>query len=97
VSPSKLFYPPSNYLLSSPSYSIPPFHDVANAVGAAIASVSGEVDTIEILEGRKLDDVLGIIKQRAIQNAVDAGADASTTRVVEVTVLPVQVFAISPC
>lgn len=69
---------------------LPPFHSVANAVGAAIANVSGEVDTIEILEGKSLPDTLERIKVEAMAKAVEAGADPQTTRIAEVNVLPVQ-------
>jgi hypothetical protein len=70
---------------------LPKFHEVANAVGAAIASVSGEVDNIEILEGKSLPDTLTRIKQQAIDNAFKSGADRATTRIADVNILPVQV------
>ena len=70
----------------------PKFHEVANAVGAAIASVSGGVDIIEISEGKSLPDTLARIKQQAIDNAVKSGADRATTRIAEVKILPVQVL-----
>jgi hypothetical protein len=70
---------------------LPKFHEVANAVGAAIASVSGGVDIIEILEGKNLPETLARIKQQAIDNAVKSGADRDTTRIADVNVLPVQV------
>lgn len=72
-------------------YSIPKHHEVANAVGAAIASVSGEVDTIEILQGRSLTETLERIKQRAIEEAVRTGAVRGSVGVVDVNILPVQV------
>ncbi|KAG7087259.1 hypothetical protein E1B28_013239 [Marasmius oreades] len=68
----------------------PPFHSVANAVGAAIANVSGEVDTIEVLQGKSLPDVLERMKAEAKVKCVEAGAKAETVQVVEVQVLPVQ-------
>ena len=64
---------------------------MANAVGAAIANVSGGVDTIEILQGKDVSEVLERIKQQAIDNAVKSGADRATTRIADVNVLPVQV------
>ena len=70
---------------------MPEFHEVANAVGAAIAGVSGGVDSIEILEGKNLSETLERIKQQAIENAVKSGADRATTRIADVNVLPVQV------
>lgn len=60
-------------------------------MGAAIASVSGVVDTIEILEGKDLSETLARIKQQAIDNAVNSGADRATTRIADINVLPVQV------
>jgi hypothetical protein len=72
-------------------HSIPPFHSVANAVGAAIANVSGEIDTIEILQGKDLEDTLTRIKGEALVKAVAGGADPTTVRIAEINVLPVQV------
>ncbi|KAF8815023.1 hypothetical protein BYT27DRAFT_7217543 [Phlegmacium glaucopus] len=71
------------------------FHEVANAVRAAIASVSGGVDTIEILQGKSLPETLERIKQQAIDNAVKSGADWATTRVADVNILPVQLLGLS--
>ncbi|KAH8097081.1 hydantoinase/oxoprolinase [Cristinia sonorae] len=68
----------------------PPFYSVANAVGAAMAKVTGEVDTIEILQGRNIHDVIEGFKLKAIENAILAGADKDTIEIVEVTNLPVQ-------
>lgn len=79
---------------------LPKFHEVANAVGAAIASVSGGVDTIEILQGKSLPETLTRIKQQAIDNAVKSGADRATTRIADVNILPVQVtlfLSVSAC
>ena len=70
---------------------MPKFHEVANAVGAAIASVSGEVDTIEILHGKSLQEAIERIKLQAIDDAVKTGADRNSTRIVDVDVLPIQV------
>ncbi|KAJ6577349.1 Hydantoinase/oxoprolinase [Mycena capillaripes] len=69
---------------------IPPFHGVANAVGAAIANVSGDVDTIEILQGQKLPDVLERTKRLAIEKAVAAGAEPNSVSIAEINILPVQ-------
>ncbi|TFK65188.1 DUF917-domain-containing protein [Pluteus cervinus] len=68
----------------------PNYHTVANAVGAAIAGVSGEVDTVEILQGKSLDEALERIKIIAIERAITAGADKGTVRVVEINVFPIQ-------
>ncbi|KAF7797056.1 hypothetical protein EIP86_008248 [Pleurotus ostreatoroseus] len=68
----------------------PPFFGVANAVGAAMAKVAGEVDTIEILQGRAIDDVIDDIKQQAFERAVQSGAKPESVQIVEVNNLPVQ-------
>ena len=53
--------------------------------------VAGEIDTIEILAGRNVHDVIEEIKTQAVAKAVAAGADPSSTRIVEVANIPVQV------
>ncbi|KAJ7671643.1 hydantoinase/oxoprolinase [Mycena polygramma] len=69
---------------------IPPFHSVANAVGAAVANVSGDIDTIEILQGQKLHEVLGRIKTQAITKAIVAGAEEHSVSIADINILPVQ-------
>ncbi|GKZ32180.1 hypothetical protein AbraIFM66950_001360 [Aspergillus brasiliensis] len=69
---------------------LPPHYDSANAVGAAIAKVSGEVDVIEILEGRDEGAVVEAAKQQALQAAIARGADKDDVRVVEVDKIPLQ-------
>ncbi|OKL60014.1 hypothetical protein UA08_04890 [Talaromyces atroroseus] len=69
---------------------IPPHHDSANAVGAAIAKVSGEVDVIEIMENRDERAVLEAAKEQAIQAAIARGADKDDAKVVEVEKIPLQ-------
>lgn len=61
----------------------PEHHDVANAVGAAIAEVSGEVDRIFRLEGGSRDGVVQEAQAEARDRAVQAGADSSTVRDVD--------------
>ncbi|KZT70497.1 hydantoinase [Daedalea quercina L-15889] len=68
----------------------PPHFSVANAVGAAMAKVAGEIDTIELLQGRSIHDVIDNIKTQAIEKAIRAGADPATVKIVEVANLPVQ-------
>lgn len=58
----------------------PPHHEVANAVGAAIAEVSGEVDRIYHMEGRSREFVVSEARAEARQRAIDAGADPSEVR-----------------
>ncbi|KZT70496.1 hypothetical protein DAEQUDRAFT_810662 [Daedalea quercina L-15889] len=73
----------------------PPYFGVANAVGAAMAKgksqlIAGEIDTIEILQGRDIHDVIEGIKQQATEKAIKGGADPATVKIVEVANLPVQ-------
>ncbi|KAK1993709.1 hypothetical protein LX36DRAFT_661250 [Colletotrichum falcatum] len=70
---------------------IRPIHQgAANAVGAAIGKVSGEVDVIEILEGRDEKAVVAAACQKAVDLAVQKGAAAEDVRVVEVSKTPLQ-------
>ncbi|NIA72062.1 hydantoinase/oxoprolinase family protein [Pelagibius litoralis] len=59
---------------------------VANAVGAAIAQVSGETD--RIYRGISREEAILKAKESAIENAIDAGADKDTIQIIEVEDLP---------
>ncbi|QQE80472.1 hydantoinase/oxoprolinase N-terminal domain-containing protein [Alicyclobacillus sp. SO9] len=63
--------------------------DVANAIGAAIAQVSGRVDRIFAMDKKSRDEVLEEAKSIAFAEAIRAGADASTMEVVEVEEVPI--------
>lgn len=63
-----------------------PHQAVANAVGAAIAQVSGEVD--QIFQGLSREEAIGRARSLAAAKAVEAGADRATLTVVEVEDLP---------
>lgn len=69
---------------------IPPHHDSANAVGAAIAKVAGEVDVIEILAERDENAVLEEAKWQAIEAAVTRGADRADAKIVAIDKIPLQ-------
>jgi hypothetical protein len=69
---------------------IPPYHDSANAVGAAIAKVAGEIDSIEILADRDEKVILEEAKRQAIQAAVARGADEADVKIVAVDKIPLQ-------
>ena len=68
----------------------PPHHDCANAIGAAIAQVSGEVDRIYPIDGRThtRDSALAAARDEATGRAIAAGADPATVAIVEVEELP---------
>jgi N-methylhydantoinase A/oxoprolinase/acetone carboxylase beta subunit len=63
--------------------------EVANAVGAAIAQVSGEVDKIFSLAGIKREDAMRLAREEAIQAAVKSGSARESTRLVEIEEIPV--------
>jgi N-methylhydantoinase A/oxoprolinase/acetone carboxylase beta subunit len=68
---------------------IRPHHfDAANAVGAAIASVSGQVDRIFHMGAGGRQAALDEACDEAVQNAVAAGADPGTTAIVEIEEIP---------
>ncbi|KAK5957418.1 hypothetical protein OHC33_001792 [Knufia fluminis] len=68
----------------------PKHHDSANAVGAAIAKIAGDVDIIEVLAGRDEDAVLEQAKQKAIAAAVAGGANEEDVSIAELTKIPLQ-------
>ncbi|HYB40647.1 MAG TPA: hydantoinase/oxoprolinase family protein [Candidatus Methylomirabilis sp.] len=63
-----------------------PHQAVANAVGAAIAQVSGEVD--QIFQDLPRDEAIARARRLAEEKAVSAGADPATLELVEVEDLP---------
>jgi N-methylhydantoinase A/oxoprolinase/acetone carboxylase beta subunit len=66
----------------------PEHFDAANAVGAAIASVSGQVDRIFNMGADGRAAALSEASGEAIQNAVAAGADPGTVQIVEIEEIP---------
>lgn len=66
----------------------PDHFDVANAIGAAIAKVGGELDrVVRITEGNR-DHVLAEAKAEAVARAESAGARSGSVEVVEVDEIP---------
>lgn len=62
----------------------PAHAEVANAIGAAMAEVSGEVDRVYQLDGRTRDDVLDEAMTEARAHAVHAGAAPDAVRDIDV-------------
>jgi N-methylhydantoinase A/oxoprolinase/acetone carboxylase beta subunit len=62
----------------------PEYAAVANAVGAAIAQVGGEVDRIVAYETISREEVMRSVEREATARAVAAGADPRTVRLVDV-------------
>lgn len=61
---------------------------VANAVGAAIAEVSGEVDRVFSLDAIGREEALATARAQATERALAAGADAARIEIVELEEVP---------
>lgn len=72
---------------------LPPFYDVANAVGAAISKVGGLVDNIQGVADQSVTQAMDRAKEMAIQRAVDAGAIRESVIIAEVESYPVSYVA----
>ncbi len=62
----------------------PPNYQYANALGAAIAQISGQIDKIYSLENTSREQVLKTAQKAAVERAVNAGANSDTVEVVEI-------------
>lgn len=62
---------------------------VANAIGAAIAQVSGSVDKIYSFQNRQRESVLDEARQEAIDKAIGAGAKEASISIVEMDEVPI--------
>jgi N-methylhydantoinase A/oxoprolinase/acetone carboxylase beta subunit len=66
----------------------PEHFEVANAVGAAIAQVSGTVDRVFSLADRSREDALEEARKTAFEEAVRAGAHEDSLEIVEIEEVP---------
>lgn len=66
----------------------PENYAVANAIGAAIAQCSGEIERIFSLDEHSRDEAMAIAKQMARQEAIDAGAAAESVEIIEIIEVP---------
>ncbi|MGE3666145.1 MAG: hydantoinase/oxoprolinase N-terminal domain-containing protein [Steroidobacteraceae bacterium] len=67
---------------------VPHHADVANAIGASIAQISGEVDKVFNYDDSGREAALESAKGEARQRAIDAGAAADTLQVLDLEELP---------
>ncbi|GLW05475.1 hydantoinase [Microtetraspora sp. NBRC 13810] len=67
----------------------PENYAVANAIGAAIAQIGGEVDRVYAIEPGRRDAVVEEAKQEAVDRAVAAGASPSTVDIVDFDEVPI--------
>jgi N-methylhydantoinase A/oxoprolinase/acetone carboxylase beta subunit len=80
--------------LPGSSQTLRPEHaSVANAVGAAIAQVSGEIDQLYSYAKQDRRSALTDAKEKAIQAAVEAGGLIDTHKIVEVEEIPMAYVA----
>ncbi|RIK95704.1 MAG: hydantoinase subunit beta [Proteobacteria bacterium] len=67
---------------------MPEYYSVANAIGAAIAQASGEVDKVYSYESLGRDGAIEQATKEAKNSAVSAGAAADSLKVVDISELP---------
>ncbi len=66
----------------------PKHFEVANAIGAAIAQCSGEVERIFSLDDHTREEALEIARNMAKDEAVRAGADPATVEIIDIQEVP---------
>lgn len=71
----------------------PPFHDVANAVGAAISRVCGSVDIVQNTSQKTEAQAIQYAKDLAVKRALAAGALESSIIIAEVESMPLTYVA----
>jgi len=67
----------------------PQYSGCANALGAAIAQVSGDLDKIFSTEGKSREEVIKEAKDQVVQKTIDAGADPTTVEIIEFEEVPI--------
>ena len=66
----------------------PPDAEVANAIGAAISQVGGQVEKVYSLTDMSRDEALDLAKDEATQKAVEAGGDPKSIEIVDIEEIP---------
>ncbi|MFE3785304.1 hydantoinase/oxoprolinase family protein, partial [Amycolatopsis sp. NPDC059090] len=67
----------------------PDHYAVANAIGAAIAQIGGEVDRVYVIEPGRREAVVDEAKQEAVDRAVAAGASPASVGIVDFDEVPI--------
>lgn len=67
-------------------YIVPSYANVANAYGAALAEISGSIDTVVELNDRAT--TLNMLENKACQIAIEHGADKASVRIVNKEIIP---------
>lgn len=93
VGGGSIVIPPDTKLAGVSKIITPPYHSVANAVGAAISKISGTVDMIQSTVEQTTAQIVEHAKQLAIERAVSAGAKRDTIEISEVDAIPISYVA----
>ena len=67
---------------------VPENYDAANAIGAALGEVSGEVNSVYSLENQTQEEAVNLAIDTARKEAVDSGASVDTLKTIFVEVIP---------
>lgn len=67
----------------------PENYAVANAIGASIAQVGGEIDKVYAIEPGKRDEMIAAVRTEAIDKAVAAGARPASVSIVDFDEVPI--------
>ncbi|MEG0322385.1 MAG: hydantoinase/oxoprolinase family protein [Raoultibacter sp.] len=70
---------------------------VANAIGSAISQVSGQIAKVFSLSETPRDQAIAISKDKAISEAIEAGADPDTVEVIDVEDIPMAYLGDALC
>jgi N-methylhydantoinase A/oxoprolinase/acetone carboxylase beta subunit len=67
----------------------PDNYAVANAIGASIAQVGGEIDKVFAVDPGRRDAILDEVRQEAVDKAIAAGASPATVKIVDFDQVPI--------
>lgn len=67
----------------------PENYAVANAIGASIAQVGGEIDKVYTFEPGRREDALAAVKTEAIDKAIAAGANPKSVEIIDFDEVPI--------
>jgi len=92
-----IIVPPSHYSSFKGASRVvrPEMFQYANAIGAATAQVGAEVDRTFSYEETPREEVLKLVKQMCVEEAIRAGAMASSIRIVDVDEIPLTYISTS--
>ncbi|MYM25597.1 ROK family protein [Duganella sp. FT135W] len=75
----------------------PPHFGAANAIGVAIAEISGEIDQIVQVPQGERDTTLAALRSRVLAQAVEAGAQPNAVRIIAEEVTPLAYLPGNAC